>query len=141
MIVVPFESKHLLDMQLQRAQNGSKTFITPEYAKMLEGQYAFTAMTDEGEVVAVGGVAELWENRGLAWTFIDERASQHFVALHKLVRDFLDMLPYRRIEAETSCDFTPGHRWLRMLGFEMEAERMRAFQPDGSDSALYAKVK
>ncbi len=141
MNVVPFKAEHLLSMQLQRSQNGSKPFITEEYAHMLEGQFAFTAVSDDDEVIAVGGVTELWENRALAWSFIDARAGKHFVALHKLVQDFLDMVPYRRIEAETSCDFAPGHRWLRILGFHMEAERMKAFQPDGSDSALYAKVK
>jgi hypothetical protein len=141
MIVVPFKAEHLLGMQLQRSQSGSKPFITEEYARMLEGQFAFTALDDDGEVVAVGGLAELWEQRALAWSFIDSRAGKHFVALHKLVRDFLDMAPYRRIEAETSCGFGPGHRWLKMLGFQMEAERMRAFQVDGGDSALYARVK
>lgn len=141
MIVLPFKAEHLLGMQLQRAQDGSKPFITEEYAKMLEGQFAFTAVTDDEEVVAVGGVTELWANRALAWTFIDSRAGKHFVALHKIVRDLLDIIPYRRVEAETSCDFEPGHRWLKMLGFQMEAERMRAFQVDGGDSSLYARVK
>lgn len=141
MIILPFKAEHLLGMQLQRAQDGSKPFITEEYAKMLEGQFAFTAVTEDEEVVAVGGVTELWANRALAWTFIDSRAGKHFVALHKIVRDLLDIVPYRRVEAETSCDFEPGHRWLRMLGFEMEAPRMRAFQVDGGDSSLYARVK
>jgi len=141
MIVVPFKAEHLLGMQLQRAQNGSKPFITEDYAHLLEGQFAFTAMSDEEEVVAVGGVMEMWSNRALAWTFIDARAGRHFVALHKIVRTLLDIVPYRRIEAETACDFTPGHRWLKMLGFEMEAACMKAFHPDGSNSALYAKVK
>ncbi len=141
MNVVPFKAEHLLSMQLQRSQNGLKPFITEEYAHMLEGQFAFTAVSDDDEVVAVGGVTELWENRALAWTFIDSRAGKHFVALHKIVKDLLDIVPYRRIEAETSCGFTPGHRWLRMLGFQLEAECMKAFQPDGGDSALYAKVK
>lgn len=141
MNVVSFKAEHLLTMQLQAGQRGIKAFITEEYAKALEERFAFTALDDEGEVVAVGGVQELWENRALAWSFIDQRAGKHLVALHKLVRDFLDMVPYRRVEAETACEFAPGHKWLKMLGFHMEAERMVAFRVDGGDSALYARVK
>ena len=38
------------------------------------------------------------------------------------------------------CEFEQGHRWAKMLGFTMEAERMRAYRPDGGDVALYARV-
>ena len=140
MIVVPYKAEHLLALQMQPGQGYCLRFVTPEYAKALESAHAFTAMVG-GQVVAVGGVAEIWENRGLAWSFIDRRAGAHFPALHKVVKEGLDAAPYRRIEAETPCNFEQGHRWLKMLGFELEAERMKAFRVDGGDSALYARVK
>lgn len=140
MTIVPFKAAHLLALQLQPGQDYCVPFITEEYAQLLEGEFAFTAM--EGDTpLAVGGVKELWPGRGLCWTFIDHRAGAHFVAIHKAVKALLDIVPYRRVEAETSCEFLPGHRWLRMLGFQMEAERMRAYRVDGGDSALYARVK
>lgn len=140
MIIVPYEAEHLMKLKLQPEQRFCLGHITAAHAKALEGKYSFTALVD-GEPIAVGGITELWENRALCWTFIDGRAGEYFVQLHKIVRDLLDMVPYRRLEAETSCDFKQGHRWLRMLGFQLEAERMRAFRVDGGDSSLYARVK
>ena len=140
MNVVPFKAEHLLALQLQQGQAHAQPFITEDYAHMLEGEYAFTALAD-GVPIAVGGVTKLWDERGLAWTFVSRNAGAHFVELHKAVKAMLDIVPYRRVEADTPCDFEQGHRWLRMLGFTLEAERMRAFRVDGGDSALYARVR
>ena len=140
MNVVPFKAEHLLHLQLQMSQRGIAPFVTAAYAKVLENEFAFTAMVGD-QVIMVGGVTKIHEHRGVAWSLVDKAAGSHFVALHKAVKDFLAFIPYRRIEAETSCDFAPGHRWLRMLGFTMEAERMRSFQVNGDDSALYARVR
>lgn len=140
MNIVPYKAEHLMELQLQEGQEYSSVYVTPEYAKALEDQFAFTAMAGD-KPVAVGGVCKLWDNRGLAWTFIDQRAGEYFVEIHKAVKRMLDIVPYRRIEAETPCEFKQGHRWLRMLGFKLEAERMVAFRIDGGDSALYARVK
>jgi hypothetical protein len=140
MNVVPYKAEHLLAMRLQEGQSNFNPWITEEYARALENQYAFTAMID-GRPLLVGGLYEMWENRALLWSFIDRNAGPHFVSLHRGVKNFLDMQPYRRIEAECDCGFKQGHRWLKLLGFKCEAERMRAFRVDGGDSALYARVK
>lgn len=140
MKIVPFKSEHILGLQLQAAQRHVAPFITADYAVMLEGEFAFTALVDD-EPIAVAGITRLWDNRGLAWSFLGESAKDHMVALHKVVEDFLDVAPFRRIEADTPCDFKAGHRWLKMLGFKQEAERMVAFRVDGGDSSLYARVK
>lgn len=140
MIVTPYKAEHLLDFQLQEGQLYSTPAITPEYAKMLEGQFSFAGI-HEGKVLAVGGVMELWENRALVWLMVDRHAGPHFVSIHKAVKRLLDAVPYPRLEADTPCEFEPGHRWLKMLGFELEAPRMRSYRVDGGDSALYARVK
>ena len=140
MRVVPYEAGHLLQLQLQRGQAQYAPHVTPEYARMLESAHAFTGLVND-EPIVVGGVAELWENRALLWSFIDRRAGPHFIAVHRATMRFLELLPYRRIEAECDCEFAAGHRWLKKLGFEMEAPRMRAFRVDGGDAALYARVK
>jgi RimJ/RimL family protein N-acetyltransferase len=140
MIVVPYKAEHLLSMRIQVGQAKYSPWITDEYARSLESQYAFTALVD-GRPVLVGGLYEMWENRALLWSLLDSTAGSHFISLHRSVKRFLDMQPYRRIEAECDCDFAPGHRWLKLLGFRLEAARMRAFRVDGGDSSLYAKVK
>lgn len=140
MIVVPFRAEHFETMQLQDAQAYCSPHITPEYLRALEGQFAFTAMVGD-KVIGVGGVAEMWAHRALLWSFVDRRAGPHFVSVHRATQRFLDVLPYRRIEAEVDVEFEPGHRWIKALGFTLEAPRMRAFRVDGGDSALYARVK
>lgn len=140
MNVVPYKAEHLLAMQVQMGQSNFTPYITEEYARALESQYAFAALVD-GHPMIVGGFYEMWANRALLWSFVDRNAGPHFLAIHRGVKKLLDMQPFRRIEAECDCDFEQGHRWLKLLGFEMEAERMRAFRVDGGDSALYARVK
>jgi len=36
--------------------------------------------------------------------------------------------------------FKEGHRWIKMLGFELEGY-MKAYRPDGADMLLYARIK
>jgi hypothetical protein len=138
--VVPYRAAHLLELQLQDGQLSSTPAITPVYAVQLEGEFAFTAFY-HGKILAVGGVLELWKNRGQAWTMIDRSAGKHFLELHHAVKRMLDIVPYRRIEADTACEFEQGHRWLKALGFQLEAPRMKAHRIDGGDSALYARVR
>ncbi len=140
MNIVPFQAEHLLKLQLQQGQAYSEPWITAEYARMLEGEFAFAGLVDD-QVMAVAGITKLWENRAIVWSFVDHRAGPHFGAIHRAALRILELAPYARIEADTPCEFAQGHRWLRMLGFQMEAERMRAYRPDGGDSALYARVK
>ena len=140
MILVPYKAEHLLSITAQPAQAYLRDFITPEYCKSLEKTHAFTGMVN-GVPVGCGGLAEIWTNRALLWSFLDRSANKHLFAITKVTKLFIDAAPYRRIEAETDCEFVEGHRWLRMLGFTLEAERMKCFRVDGGDSALYAKVK
>lgn len=140
MIIVPYQPEHLLKLQLQDGQAFFQEAITPALAQSIAGPFVFSAFIDE-RPVAVFGVSELWENRGIAWSFISADAGPQFATLHKAAVRLLNLVPFRRVEADTPCEFTQGHRWLRMLGFELEAERMVAHRPDGGDSALYAKVK
>lgn len=140
MTIVPYKAEHLLEMVLQPEQEYALPYVTPAHALALEGEYAFTALVG-GKPIAVGGVKELWKGRALCWTFIARDAGGHFTELHRAVKRLLEIVPYRRLEAEARCDFPQGHRWLKMLGFTMEAERMRAYQVDGEDYALYARVR
>jgi len=61
--------------------------------------------------------------------------------VHRLVHYVLDNCPLRRVEAYVDFEFEPGHRWARMLGFKLEAPRMKCHRPDGGDSALYARIR
>lgn len=140
MIVVPYQATHMKALVAQRAQQYLGAYMTPEYCASLESTLAFAAIED-GTVLGCGGLMEMWAHRALVWSFVGANAGKHFTKIHRAVKEFIDNAPYRRIEAEVDVDFAPGHRWARMLGFTLEAERMKCFRVDGGDSALYAKVK
>ena len=138
--IVPYEPEHLLAIDLQEAQGYARQNLNRQVAEQLAGPYSYTVLRD-GRPVAVLGVLKLWDNRALAWTFLGRDAGPSMVIIHRFVKEALDLLPFRRVEADTPCDFEAGHRWLKMLGFKLEAERMEAYLPEGGDSSLYARVR
>lgn len=140
MNIVPFQAEHIERMRIQDAQAYSLAWVDDEQARSLEGIPSFTAL-DGDVVLGSAGVLPIWENRALAWAYLSSDIGPYFVAIHRAVKRFLDACPYRRVEAAVDIDFAAGHRWMRMLGFRREAERMVAYRPDGGDMALYARVR
>lgn len=136
-----FKAEHLKRLRLQIGQGWAEQYLTDEYAEALERDtQAFTCFVGD-RIIGCCGWLEFGPHRALLWSFIDESAGRHMVALHRSVKLFLDAAPYKRIEAEVDVEFEAGHRWIKMLGFECEAPRLRAHRPDGGDSALYARIK
>lgn len=140
MKVVPYKAEHMKALRLQQAQLCNLNWMPVDQAVQLERVVAFTAL-DGDEVLACAGVLELWEGRGAVWAFLSENIGHRMVAVHRAVRRYFDVLDFRRLEAEVAIDFEQGHRWMRLLGFELESPRMRSYFPDGSDAALYVRVK
>lgn len=138
--VVPYLPEHLLQIDLQEGQDYCKAGLTDRVARSLVGPYSYTFLRD-GKPVAVMGLLELWKNRALAWSFVGKDAGPCFPLMTKIGLKALEMAPFRRIEADTPCEFEEGHRWLKLLGFKLEAECMEAYLPHGGNSSLYAKVK
>lgn len=143
MKIVPFRAEHLRQLQVQNAQLKSMSWMPADQAETIEQLGAIEAYTAiEGDrVVGCAGVLELWKGRAAAWAFLAGDLGRKFVPFHRAVKRFLAVAEYSRIEAEVALDFDEGHRWARILGFELENPRMRKYFPDGSDAALYVKVK
>lgn len=139
MKVVPYQAEHMRALRLQSAQLSSMGWAPADHAEMLEQFTAFTAL-DGDEVLVCAGVIELWPGRGAAWAFMAENLGARMVAIHRAVRRYFATLDFRRLEAEVATDFPQGHRWVRLLGFELETPRLRAYFPDGSDASMYVKV-
>lgn len=115
--------------------------FTPRVIEQLEGNPHALTVLYGGEPIAMGGVTVYWEGRGEVWAIIDQKAGGHMVGLHRLAKDFIESLNIGRIEATVRQGFEAGHRWMRMLGFEMEARCMRGYDMDGKNCALYSKVR
>jgi|TARA_R110000765_G_scaffold76518_1_gene149948 hypothetical protein len=137
--VVPFKAEHLAAIQLQSMQAHLSNWVTLEEGVGLEQSPGYTAFSD-GKPIGAAGVLPLWMGRAMAWAFIAKSTPQDFLKGHRVVKKFLDGCHIRRIEMTVDCDFPAAHRWAKMLGFEMECERMKHYSPDGRDCALYARI-
>jgi len=138
---IPFQARHILDLDLQPAQKGITSYLNLDNLKTLENEWAVTVM-ERGVPALCAGTIVYWDNRAYLWSFVSSRVTRYnFIEVHRIARRYLLGLPFRRVEATVDVDFPAGHRWLRLLGFTLEAERMQAFQVDGRDCALYARVR
>jgi hypothetical protein len=139
----PFRAEDLWGMSLQPEQAWVKTaFGTLDQARMLETSYSETLLRD-GIPVALAGAVPMAVNICRIWAYfrIDIAPGEMFSAV-RWGRVFLEGLPFRRVETTVACDFLPGHRLVRMLGFgKPEATRLRLYGYEGQDEALYARVK
>lgn len=141
--VVPLKAAHVKYL----AESGALTYLTDyvrdENLALLEKEkFAFTALDEEGLPVACGGVIFSWPGRAEAWAFFDPfRSQRHFLAIHRLVVRFLETTDITRIEATVDVNFAEGHRWIQLLGFQMEAQLLRRYTVDGRNVSLYSRIK
>lgn len=140
MIVVPFKSEHFWAIDVQPSQRYAREYAEPEAIKALEKANSFTCMVDD-KPLCVFGYTPLYPTRATIWAFISKDAAPYFLHMTRIAKRMIDALPYKRIEMEVDYDFKEGHRWARMLGFTLEAERLRGFRIDGGDSSVYARIQ
>lgn len=128
-------------VELQSAQQYLHCIVDvrADFTELAEKGLVWTAEHD-GVILGIGGVEPQWENRATAFALLSDDSGPHFPAIHSAVVEFLDNALYRRIEATVDVGFKQGHRWIKMLGFELEGY-MRAYRPDGADMLLYARIK
>lgn len=134
--VVPFEAHHM------DAVDDGAEMVQQCLATALVGPYAVTLM-DRGKPIACGGAIEIWAGRAYLWSALGAGIDAHnFRRGHTFAKQFIEGLPFKRLEAAVAAGFEPGHRWMQSLGFKCETpEPMQAFAPDGSAAMLYSKVK
>lgn len=136
LIVTPLIGAHIRAIVPQAAQRGKLHRQTEAYAT---NGTSWTVWTGT-EIIFCGGIMPIWPGRAYAWSILTERAGLHFVGLHRIVRTYLNESSVKRIEVHVDADFLPGHRWVRLLGFNYEGI-MRSFNPDGTDAVLYARIR
>ncbi len=141
MICIPFKVEHFGRFKVQPSQMALSAMVSAEQLAAIEQHsFARTGIAG-GEIVGVSGVVERHPGVGEAWAFLAADSGPHFVAITRMVREFLGALDYRRVEITCDAEFEPAHRWARLLGFKLEAPRLRAFLPGGGDASLYALVR
>ena len=99
------------------------------------------ALMDGSEIVAVTGLAPLWDGVAEAWFLPTREVKNKKLRTIRLVRKEFDAaikrLKLRRVQAIVRSDFTDAHKLAKFLGFESEG-LMHKYGPDGSDYERYA---
>ena len=139
--VIPFEAKHFYEIDVQPAQAYVRDYVSREHVESLEKLNSYTVVTDDGKLLCSFGFVEIFPTRALMWGFLSATCGQHMTALTRIAKDLLSQLPHRRVEIEVDCEFEQGHRWARIMGFELEIMRLKCWRLDGGDSALYSMVR
>ena len=141
---LPFKPYHLDAVRLQPGQQHlMATLRDPDYAACLAiPGFAYTGMIDD-KIVGCAGVLPLSPHRAMGWALLSRIPKCAWVRMTRQVLVALETAHqegYRRIEATVLLSFAPAHRWVELMGFQFEGI-MRAYAPDGSDHALYARIR
>lgn len=142
MRLVRFEPAHLEALRLQPAQAHMLGEIETEgYAAMLAAEGGFTALGEDGAVLAVAGVSARWQGVGMIWALISCEAGPHMRSLVRAAKGYLENVgEWHRVEASVDVGFLAGDRLLTLLGFEREG-LARRYRPDGGDCTIWAKIR
>lgn len=100
-------------------------------------------LVDGDDVLAIVGVAELWDGVGTVWTLLSDESRKHGVLLTKGVRRYIKMLHeergYWRLQATVKRFDEPARLWIIRLGFSYEGT-MVAYGPDATTHDMYASL-
>lgn len=133
--------EHLLLIEAQAVQRRQfSSSLGMQLGALKEGE-AYSGWHDNRCLMA-GGVYPKWRGVASGWTVLsDEALAKHMIAITRKTRQVVRDSEYRRVEMYVAVDHEAGHRWAQALGFTLEAERMRGYDPDGRDMAMYAYVR
>jgi len=136
----PSRNEDIYKLHLQTGQTSSIDLVNDDFdlATYADAGMAETLIHDD-EVLAMWGAEEAWQGRVIVWALLSESAGQAMTVIHRHLVKFLKRLDARRLETYVDVGFAPGHRWVKMLGFEVEGY-MKSFRPNGDDMVLYARV-
>ena len=109
-----------------------------------ENGVAYTGIDKEGKIIAIGGVAFLWQGVGSGWVLTSELLLKHKIWVHRNIRDILDITEkihdLHRIESIILKDHEVSMSWAERLGFQQEG-LLRQYDSHKQDHWLYARVR
>ena len=142
LIVAPATQQHVLSLAPQPQQGDMALEERVETARLLAAQGSAWAILDGGTVLAIAGVAEQWQGRGLAWCLLSKDAGIKMLGITRMVLRYLNALDYRRIEMYVDAQFCEGCRWAETLGFKNETPQgMDGFFPNGNRAFMYGRTR
>lgn len=131
----------LAALDVQPWQRMPEFELTDEYCSFLcDHSIQPTGVWLGGHLVAAGGALEIWPGRAEVWLLLAASSGKNFLAVHRAVRRFLQIMPHRRLETTCEIGWPQARRWLEMLGFERECTA-RGYMPSGRDIDIYVRVQ
>lgn len=114
---------------------------TPDYSRYLCLSGPAVVLTVDGEVRGAGGVINLWEGVGEAWSLTTPWLLQHPLTMGKAYRKFFSAVcpDYRRVQITVEEDFEKAQAFAEFLGFTPEG-RMPYYSPSGKTHIRYSRV-
>jgi hypothetical protein len=140
MIIEPFKPVHvhLLKAQgVQGAQLREVSLVPLSYDSVPPGP-ALTARQGD-RILICGGIVKQTPTRGECWALLSPEAGRHMLELTRAVKRFIEMHPWRRLEATVEEEFGAGCRWVELLGFGFES-RLPQYGLDGETHLRYARI-
>ena len=101
---------------------------------------------EDDEPIFIGGALYTNTYTCSVWSVVSRsfREGKNKFFVTRKVIEFLDYVHYtvgvRRLQTTVVAGFNEGHKWAKILGFEVEG-LMKSFEPDGSDAVLYGRVR
>ena len=142
-ILVPFGAEHVLQHDPQPGHRAEFLGMLRSGVDWARGQIdgmAFSGFRGY-QLLGCAGVVPQWEGRSIAWALLSQHIRRHdMLWIHRKTMSFFDRIQddHCRIETCVGMGFAPGHRWAKMLGFEMEGVMKQYCM--GLDYALYART-
>ena len=138
---VKFKPQHLARLDEFVCGISVKENISKEKVAALASQDHVYSIIKDGKVLACVGATTFWPNRCEVWAVLSNTLGADFVEVNSEVKKLLKGLPFKRIEAVVDCDFEDGIRWVKALGFGLEAACMKSYGRTGKDCAMFSMVK
>lgn len=138
-LVTPFRAHHYEWLRESNPTADGGMFVaTRPLLLQLEQQNSWTGVVD-GLPIACAGTYVQWPGRHTAWAYLGKNTGPHMKWITKAVIANLAGVK-GRIELTVRADFEIGQRWARMLGFEVESPRLKAFGPLGEDHVGFVRI-
>lgn len=139
--LVRFKKEHLQNLDEHVYGLSVRQSITDAQLEALEKRkYTYSVVKDD-VVYAVLGITEYWPGRGEVWAILKKDLGQDFLMVNACAKHIMDSYSFSRYEAVVNLDFKNGIRWMKSLGFDVEAPLMKKYGRDGKDCVLMSRVQ
>jgi len=137
MTVERFKPEDLDAINLQPSQAMLRDAVTPDYLETVQTGPAIT-IRSQGEIIACGGVVQV-EDGSVLWAFVAATAGRNMVSIVRAAQRMVEVAR-KPVYSTAACDFEPGCRLLRMLGFTPRPDPVDDVSADGKLHYLFVRT-